>query len=185
MAEKPDPPFDPAQGKDKPSDAAEGKPSDAAKDSPPDHAEQYFESMTVRLDAAMAAKIAGLRPPPVETPDSVEIRDAAAVVPTLDRVVDRESAPPTPPSASTSSTVADAFTALLALEDGEPGANPVRLVSGDGEARITDALLEELTRRIIERLGPNAAREVVVEVVSEVAERLVSAEIERIRKKHV
>lgn len=180
MAEKPDQgkPFDAAQGK--PSDAADATPSGAGQDSPPDRPEPYFESMTVRLDAAMAAKIAGLRLPPVETPGTEE---GPTEILTVDRVLGRESAAPTPPPAS--STVADAFAALLALEDGEPGAKPVRLVPVDGEARITDALLEELTRRIIERLGPKAAREVVVQVVSEVAERLVSAEIERIRKKHV
>ena len=84
-----------------------------------------------------------------------------------------------------SSLVAEAFAKLLALEDGEPGAQPVRLVTGDGEPRITDALVEELTRRILERLSPEAVRAVVAEVVSEVAERLVREEIERIRNKHV
>jgi len=104
------------------------------------------------------------------------------------------SAPPRPASPDAAvpasepgpaSPVADAFAALLALEDGEPGARPVRLVSGDGEPRITEALVEELTRRILERLAPDAAREVVAQVVSEVAERLVREEIDRIRKKHV
>jgi hypothetical protein len=42
-----------------------------------------------------------------------------------------------------------------------------------------------VTRRVIERLSPEAVRAVVADVVSEVAERLVKEEIERIRKKHV
>ena len=83
------------------------------------------------------------------------------------------------------SLVADAFAAVLALEEGEPGAQPVRLVTGDAEPRMTEALVEELTRRIIERLAPDAVRAVVAEVVSGVAERLVREEIERIRNTHV
>jgi hypothetical protein len=90
--------------------------------------------------------------------------------------------PSAPPSAS--SMVAEAFAKLLALEEGEPGAQPVRLVTGDGEPRVTEALIEELTRRVIERLSPDAVRAVVADVVSEVAERLVKEEIERIRQKH-
>jgi hypothetical protein len=83
-----------------------------------------------------------------------------------------------------SSVVAEAFAKLLALEEGEPGAQPVRLVSGDGAPRVSDALVEEVTRRVIERLSPDAVRAVVADVVSEVAERLVKEEIERIRSKH-
>jgi hypothetical protein len=90
--------------------------------------------------------------------------------------------PPAPSSAS--SPVAEAFARLLALEEGEPGAQPVRLVTGDGEPRVTDALVEELTRRVVERLSPDAVRAVVAEVVAEAAERLVKEEIERIRQKH-
>jgi hypothetical protein len=88
---------------------------------------------------------------------------------------------PAPPSAS--SLVAEAFAKLLALEDGEPGAQPVRLVSGNDEPRVTDAFVEEVTRRVIERLSPDAVRAVVADVVSEVAERLVREEIERIRNR--
>jgi hypothetical protein len=90
-----------------------------------------------------------------------------------------------PAAAAAPSLVADAFAAVLALEEGEPGAQPVRLVTGDAEPRMTEALVEELTRRIIERLAPDAVRAVVAEVVSDVAERLVREEIERIRKTHV
>lgn len=103
----------------------------------------------------------------------------------------RASAPPPAAGAQAAaasaapSLIADAFAAILALEEGQPGAQPVRLVTGDAEPRITEALVEELTRRIIERLAPDAVRAVVADVVSEVAERLVREEIERIRNKHV
>jgi hypothetical protein len=56
-----------------------------------------------------------------------------------------------------------------------------RLTTGDGEVRLSDAMVEELTRRVVERLAPNLVRDVVVEVVRDVAERLVRQEIERIR----
>ena len=79
--------------------------------------------------------------------------------------------------------IADAFSALIALEQGEPGAKPVRLTTESAQAVISDALVDEVARRVLERLAPDAAREVVVQVVSEIAERLVREEIARIRSK--
>jgi hypothetical protein len=79
--------------------------------------------------------------------------------------------------------IAEAFTALLAVEEGEPGAKPVRLTSVGHEPIVTDALVEEVTRRVIERLAPGAVREVVAEVVSDIAERLVREEIARVRNR--
>jgi len=61
--------------------------------------------------------------------------------------------------------------------------------TGEGDSAsdvgVSEAMIEEVTRRVIERLGPAVARDVVVQVVSEVAERLVREEIARIRNKHV
>jgi hypothetical protein len=96
--------------------------------------------------------------------------------------------------------IAEAFSALLALEDGQPGARPVRLTfteerEGKGEEKnvppapvapaITDAMIEDVVRRVIERLAPDAVRAIVADVVSETAERLVKEEIDRIRNQHV
>ena len=53
--------------------------------------------------------------------------------------------------------------------------------SAAGEPAVTDALVEEVTRRVVERLGTAAIREVVADVVAEVSERLVRQEIARIR----
>ena len=50
------------------------------------------------------------------------------------------------------SLVAEAFAALLALEEGEPGARPVRLVLGGAEPRLSEGFLDELARRVAERL---------------------------------
>jgi CheY-like chemotaxis protein len=85
------------------------------------------------------------------------------------------------PQKSGRTVIADAFMALLALEQGEPGARPVRLTTRPDEVVVTDAMVDEVVRRVLERLAPDAARAVVVEVVSEVAERLVREEIARIR----
>jgi CheY-like chemotaxis protein len=79
--------------------------------------------------------------------------------------------------------IADAFSALIALEQGEPGAKPVRLTTESAQPVITDALIDEVARRVLERLAPDAARDVVVQVVSEIAERLVREEIARIRSR--
>jgi hypothetical protein len=110
--------------------------------------------------------------PPIEPPDAAATLSAA---------------PGTPASATgarsgtASSPIADAFTALLAVELGEPGARPVRLMTAPPEPVVTEALLDEVTRRVIQRLGPDAVTRVVADVVSEVAERLVREEIARIR----
>jgi hypothetical protein len=100
--------------------------------------------------------------------------------------------PPEQPSADEApALIAEAFAALLALEDGQPGAHPVRLTTGADqppppvEPKITDAVIEDVVRRVIERLGPDAVRAVVVDVVSQISERLVKEEIDRIRKQHV
>ena len=46
---------------------------------------------------------------------------------------------------------------------------------------ITDNLVDEVTRRVVERLAPEAANELVAQIVSEVAERLIREEITRIK----
>lgn len=88
--------------------------------------------------------------------------------------------PPAVDSAQTG-TIADAFAALLAFEEGDRSAPPVRLVP-QAAPPVGEAELEEITRRVLVRLAPNTVKNLVADVVSEVAERLVRQEIERIRK---
>jgi CheY-like chemotaxis protein len=107
-------------------------------------------------------------PPPVEPPD---------ITPTRAPQTAETGAPPA------RNIVADAFSALLVVEQGEPGATPVRLTTASEPPAITDALVEELTRRVIQRLAPNVVRDLVAQVVSEVTERLVRDEIQRIRSR--
>ena len=46
---------------------------------------------------------------------------------------------------------------------------------------MTGQLVDEVTRRVVERLAPDAANELVAQIVSEVAERLIREEISRIK----
>jgi CheY-like chemotaxis protein len=78
--------------------------------------------------------------------------------------------------------LADAFAALLAAEQSTPTSSvtPTWPVSAPAAA-ITDDLIEQVTRRVLERLSDRVVRDTVSEIVSAVAERLVREEIERIK----
>jgi CheY-like chemotaxis protein len=91
-----------------------------------------------------------------------------------------EPAPTTPPG-SGGNVILDAFHALLAMEQGEPRPAPRSQGSAASPAVVTDELVDEVTRRVVERLAPNAARDLVKQVVAEIAERLIREEITRIK----
>jgi hypothetical protein len=91
-----------------------------------------------------------------------------------------ETAPAAPP-ADGGNVILDAFHALLAMEQGEPRPAVRSPVAAAAPAGITDELVEEVTRRVLERLAPTAARDLVRQVVGEVAERLIREEISRIK----
>lgn len=90
--------------------------------------------------------------------------------------------PPMPPTAMTQAaplpepvSLADAFASLLAAEQGQafsPAAGTLRAPD--------EAMIEQITQRVIERLGESTVKDTVLDV----AERLVRQEIERI-KSHV
>jgi hypothetical protein len=79
--------------------------------------------------------------------------------------------------------VADMFAALFAAEQGESVAPAAPLPSPrpDTPPVVTDGLVDEVTRRVLQRLAPDAANDLVVQIVSEVAERLIREEINRIK----
>jgi CheY-like chemotaxis protein len=79
------------------------------------------------------------------------------------------------------SLLAQAFNALLAVEQGEAAAGPIRLTREEPPPIVTEAMVEEVTRRVLLRLSPESVRGVVADIVSEIAERLVREEIHRIR----
>lgn len=85
----------------------------------------------------------------------------------------------TPPGGG-GNIILDAFNALLAMEQGEPRP-AVSMPTGSGSAIVTDELVDTVTRRVIERLAPNAANDLVKQVVADVAERLIREEIARIK----
>lgn len=135
-------------------------------------------------------------PPPPEPPDqspTITPEPAPPVAPVAVQASPAPSAPPAvakepvvspPPAAPVIgvATLADTFSALLAVEQGEAGAVPVRLVTSRSP-EVTDELIDQITRRVVERLAPDAVKDVVSQVVSEVAERLVRDEISRLRKR--
>jgi hypothetical protein len=86
---------------------------------------------------------------------------------------------------STRSIIADAFSALLAAEQGEPGAAPPRLPGNSpSPAAVTDSTIDEVARRVIERLAlcsSDQLNAMVKDIVSGIAERLIREEIDRIR----
>jgi CheY-like chemotaxis protein len=79
--------------------------------------------------------------------------------------------------------LADAFAALLAAEQGEPlPANaPAWPTTPQSAPMATDALVEDITRRVLDRLSDQVVRETVGEIVTKIAEQLVREEIERIK----
>ena len=76
------------------------------------------------------------------------------------------------PSASAPVSLASAFAALLAAEQGKIPVPPP-----PNEQALREDVIEQVTRRVVERLTDGAVRDIVVEV----AERLVREEIERIK----
>jgi hypothetical protein len=69
--------------------------------------------------------------------------------------------------------LANAFAALLAAEEGD---GPPAL-EALGAPVVSEALIEDIVRRVIDRMGDSVVRQ----AVTEVAERLVRQEIERIK----
>jgi hypothetical protein len=143
---------------------------------PPEPTPITFEPM---LGSSSVPSPIATAPPAIEPPD---------VTPTL------AAAPPAPASAAASepleapsgrSIIADAFSALFAAEQGEPGAVPVRLAGNGSAPVITDAVIDDVARRVIQRLALGSSDQmqtVVKEIVSTIAERLVREEIDRIRR---
>jgi CheY-like chemotaxis protein len=85
-----------------------------------------------------------------------------------------------PPVLQPPPPLADAFTALLAAERGQR-ARPTPVSGPQPPVAVTDALVEEVTRRVLERISDRVVRETVGDMVLQVADRLVREEIERIK----
>jgi CheY-like chemotaxis protein len=116
--------------------------------------------------------------PPLPAPPVPPPAEAAAVTPSTPSVLPSAASPaaaPVPP-------LADAFAALLAAEQGAPNPvpawPPVRVVE---VPVVSEDLVEQVTRRVLDRLSDRVVRETVADLVSTIAERLIREEIERIK----
>jgi CheY-like chemotaxis protein len=94
-------------------------------------------------------------------------------------------APSSPPAALP--PLADAFAAILAAEQQEPmpalaAVWPASASSANGGGQaLTEEAIEDITRRVLDRLSDRVVRETVASLVTDIAERLVREEIERIK----
>ncbi len=92
---------------------------------------------------------------------------------------------PRPPAAPQTSAalppLADAFAALLAAEQNESSGGSIAWPSSAPITEISEEVLEQIARRVLERLSDQVVRETISGLVSTIAERLVREEIERIK----
>jgi len=173
----------------------------------PESAEIDFDSLPA---AAAPPKVIDFPapPPPVAVPPSIPPRVEAPPIEPPDTTPTLTPAPPVPlvpshvegpvpsnveglaPShvegVAGRSIIADAFSALFAAEQGEAGAAPPRLGgNGSPSVAVTDAMIDDVARRVVQKLALGSSEQLqamVREIVSSVAERLVREEIDRIRR---
>ncbi len=132
------------------------------------------------IDLPVPLPVAAVPPPIFVAPPSIEPRE---VTPTL---APGPAFVPAPASDSGAgrSIIAEAFSALFAAEQGEPGAIPIRLGANGSAPIVTDAMVDDVAKRVIQRLALGSSEQmngIVKQIVSDVAERLVREEIDRIR----
>src|SRR6266487_7062496 len=115
---------------------------------------------------------------PVSAADQAPGRASGSSLPTF------ESAPPSERAAAaqatdrpTPSPLAEAFAALFGAEHSARPIDPTP--AGQGPA--IDDIVEQVSRRVLAQLHERVVRETVADLVSDIAERLVREEIERIK----
>jgi CheY-like chemotaxis protein len=146
-----------------------------------------------QLEPAAGAPIEPMHEPESRNPEApmIEPTNLAApsafeepltvILPPPDEAVFGRETAAAPPAGG---TLVDAFSALLAVEQGEPGAVAPAWPAAASTAAApvdADALVDRITRQVLERLTDAAVREAVNTRVLDVAERLVREEIERIK----
>ncbi|AMY11245.1 Alkaline phosphatase synthesis transcriptional regulatory protein PhoP [Luteitalea pratensis] len=129
-----------------------------------------LDTYASRLDQHLAARQGRATLARVEAPAP------AAPVPVVEPVPAPADVNPVGPG-----SLASAFAAILAAERGEGLAPVVPTAMTLSGASIPDAVIEEIARRVVARLTDKVLREEVTARVLEVAERLISEEIERIK----
>jgi CheY-like chemotaxis protein len=156
------------------------------------------QAFAVAQEAEPVAVAAPELPVVAEPPAPKPIPVAAAAAPLEPR--EPEPVPPLEPleplersgSPRILPSIADAFGAILAAEQNALGvrpewptpARPASSAASAGAAAevvITDELVDRVARRALEQLSDRVVRETVASIASDVAERLVREEIERIK----
>ena len=116
---------------------------------------------------------------PISAPDErlAPIEESAPIAPAEPALELPLPNPPPLPS------LADAFAALLAAEQGEPSAAGALWPAAPPPppAAVSDEVIEAITRRVLDRLSDTVVREAVSDIASKIAERLIQEEIERIK----
>jgi CheY-like chemotaxis protein len=128
--------------------------------------DDYFD----RLDAAFASLNVPLEP-------AVRQPDASPREPSQQTAPPGPAAPAPALAGPRNLTMADAFGALLGIEQGEPA--PV--LHDEWQPAISEELVEQVTRQVADQVAERVVRELAPDIVSRVAERLVREEIERLR----
>jgi DNA-binding response OmpR family regulator len=133
--------------------------------------DDYFE----RLDRAFANLNVPLEPREQTGPAS-----HLPIPPTPAHETTPNPQPATPQPAAAPSparSLADRFETMLAVEQGELPASALEPPATGADAELVD----RVARRVVERLGDSAVRQLAAEIVSRTAERLVREEIDRIK----
>ena len=152
---------------------ATSTPADALLNSPPSAhaAAQSPDDYFAQLDAAFASLSTTEEPAAAPQAEAPGIGNHAATRTAEPAAASANHAAPV------SHTLADAFAALLALEQG-------RAPAGGSEgwpAALTD-IVDEIARRVAEQVTDRVVRELAPEIVSRIAEKVVREEIERLRQ---
>jgi CheY-like chemotaxis protein len=116
------------------------------------------------------APIAAPRPPAPPAPVAYTTPAHVDASRPLPAAAPAEAAPRTRPAAPPAPSLAEAFATLLSAEQG-------RTVSASALSPVSDDVVEDIVKRVIQRMGDRAVRE----TVTDIAERLVREEIERIK----
>jgi hypothetical protein len=122
-----------------------------------------------------SAIIAAPAPPQLPSPE----RFAATATPPAPSVLPPAAAPSPTPAAAPLPPLADAFAALLSAEQGGPA--PAWHAPRVESPAVSEDLVEQVTRRVLDQLTDRVVRETVADLVSAIAERLIREEIERIK----
>ena len=161
--------------------------SDAGRDRPTRAERDDYDGRDVPTLESLLAVSSGTAPEELPLPEPPVPVELADYEPVMQHAMARTSSAvrESPQPMEGRNLVANMFAALFAAEQGEAVAPAVPYQApprpSGAPATVTDNLVEEVTRRVVERLAPDAANELVAQIVSEVAERLIREEISRIK----